>query len=454
MPYESEHTSYIALSRIANSEKVQGFLGQCIVRPPEQRALADNAEGLTRVEGLHPECLPRFVVAIDGSSTRVPVENGFPGAEVGFVSIALVLLDLEQIKYLSEEKFPPPPRVDRTVRTGAGEFVLPGCNVHRRDDLDPKHSFRRQLFEALNDIRTVEEGESLLETYQALLEYKSYTRDAQCPYEDCKKEDRTLERKPGAYVCSCSLNRPLYSTDGLRIHEAFNPTGPSGEAYGEVMQVVERLLLVNFLRTLEQKGWLDSLSQIALIIDGPLAVFGHPAWLKDAITKELRRINEVVKKVTGFDLLLLGIEKSGAFMDHFIRLDTHVGGSPGLFPPGTALLLTDRYIKTHIVLSGSERPYGYQTYFGRKFFYKTRSGARIVGMTPFFREADADLSVARAEQFPRLGEVLALLDLLVSSRYPDALVPLVEAHARATIARGLGMRVLEELVRGLVCSHD
>jgi hypothetical protein len=448
MPHSGERPSYIALSRIASSEKVRGFLSRCTVRVPERAGAA--AEGLVEVAGPTPESLPRFVVAIDGSWTQVPVENGFPGAEVGFVSAALVLLDLDRIRALSQERFPSPPEVHRTATSESGEFVMPGCNVQRRDALDPKHSFRQQLFEELAGARLAEDGESLLDTYHVLLDYKSEARDERCPYEDCLKSDRTLDRGRGAHTCSCSLKRPLYATDALRIHEAFNPTGPSGEAYGEAMQVVERLLLVNFLRTLERKRWLDSLAQIALVIDGPLAVFGHPAWLKDAIVKELQRINAAVRRATGRDLLLLGIEKSGTFLDHFIRLDTSASGSPGQFPPGTALLLTDRYIKTHIVLSKSERPYGYQTYFGRKFFYKTRSGARIVGMTPFLCEAHADLSTAHPDQYPRLGEAIALLDALVSSRHPDALVPLVEAHARATIARGLGTRVLEQLVRELV----
>lgn len=450
MPHEGERAGYIAISRIVNSELVNAMLARCRVRPPERRVEDNSGEGFTCLTGLVPENLPRFVVAVDGSWERVLVEHGFPGAEVGFVSVALVLLDLRRIRSLSVERFPPPPAVNRAVRTGAGEYVLTGCNVCLTDSVDARHSFRRSFLEGLAAIRSAEDGESLLDTYHALLAYKGYSRDEKCPYDDCPREDRSLQRGMGEYTCCCALQRPLYSTDALRIHEAFNLTGSSGEAYGEATQVTERLLILNFLRTLEQRNWLDAMSQIALMVDGPLAVFGHPAWLKDAIQKELQRINTRVRRLTGRDILLLGIEKSGAFLEHFVRLDTSATGSPGEFPPGTALLLTDGYIKNHIIFSQSERPYGYQTYFGRKFFFKTNSGARIVGMTPFLAEWHADLSVARPDQFPRLADALTLLDTLVSSQYPDALVPLVEAHAQAAIARGLGTRVLEELVREMV----
>lgn len=455
MPNRGERPSYFAISRILENPKVQEFLKECTRQDP-QNLQASATDGVTEVYlgDARNHGLPKFVVAIDGSCQAVPAANGFPGAEVGFVTAAVVLLDLERVRALQGEKFPAPIDVRRTSTTETGSFVLPGCNILHKDDIDPRHSFRRRLWEELAGVRLARDGESLLDTYHALLAYKSGSREVACPYDDCQAPDRTLGRGQGVYRCACPLARPLYATDQLRIHEAFNPSGPSTQAYTETMQVIERLLLVNFLRTLEKRGLLDTLGQIALFIDGPLAVFGHPAWLKDAIVKELQRINGVVRRTTGKDLLLVGIEKTGAFMEHFLRLDTHETGSPGRFPPGTALLLTDRYIKEHIILSNSERPYGYQTYFGRKFFYKTRFGARIVAMTPFLNARDSDLMEARPDQYPRLKDATALLDTLVSARYPDALIPIVEAHAQATIARGLGAEVLNRLVEELIRRAD
>jgi hypothetical protein len=98
-------------------------------------------------------------------------------------------------------------------------------------------------------------------------------------------------------------------------------------------------------------------------------------------------------------------------------------------------------------MSESERYYGYQTYFGRKFFYKTKTGAMIVGSVPFLREDDNDLSRANVDQFPRLSDALCLLDHLVSSQFPNATVPLVEAHAQAAIARGLNAQILDRLTK-------
>lgn len=121
----------------------------------------------------------------------------------------------------------------------------------------------------------------------------------------------------------------------------------------------------------------------------------------------------------------------------------------GTIPNSSLFLLGGRYIKRNIIMSESDRDYGYQTYFGRKFFYKTKTGAMIVASLPFLREGDDDLDRADLDQFPRIGDALFLLDHLISSQFPNATVPLVEAHAQAAIARGLNGRILEQLTKEL-----
>ena len=71
------------------------------------------------------------------------------------------------------------------------------------------------------------------------------------------------------------------------------------------------------------------LRNLAIVLDGPLAVFGHPAWLSHAIYHELKRINETTRKVIDNDLLLIGVEKSGAFVDHYEVLDAPSRGTNG-----------------------------------------------------------------------------------------------------------------------------
>jgi hypothetical protein len=173
--------------------------------------------------------------------------------------------------------------------------------------------------------------------------------------------------------------------------------------------------------------------------------------LHSAIPRELDRINKVAKQFTdGQDLLMIGVEKSGNFVTHFERIDQDKHGVSGVFPSQTACLLTDEYIKKNIIFSDSTKPYGLDTHFGRKFFYKTVSGARLVASLPFLDESHHEMARADPDQYPRLADALGLLDQLVSSRYPNSLSPLISAHAEAAIPMNLGARVLEEMARSLI----
>lgn len=452
MPYENERSSYEPLRRIAENPRVRELLSNYRVRQrPSQTQvelpLVDTSTLPSR--GWKPD----WVLAIDGSYLPVPIQNGYPGAEAAYITVASVMLNAAKMRELDQQR-PVEPKVFRsTQESQAADHILPGRNVVYDQDGSAKVSFRRALFDILTAERMSDEGETLLDTYEVLLQHKPKPQkqdtEQSCPYEDCPVDLRYRPHN-GIYQCGCVEKRTLYSTDALRTHERMNPdTGSNDRIYAEVMNVVERIWVVHILRTLEQQRWLSSLKRLAILIDGPLAVFGQPAWISQAISTELKRINGLVRESTGEDLLLIGIEKGGEFADHFEHLDQNGNGVAGNFPKGSVGLLTDDYIKQNIILSDSTKPYGTGTYYGRKFFYKTRSGARIIATLPYLEDDHSDWFRAEASQFPRLGDATALLDALISSRYPNSLQPIVAAHAEASIPLTLGKKVLEQIARDL-----
>ena len=50
------------------------------------------------------EWQPEWVLAVDGSHQEEPVRNGYPGAEIGYVTIAAVLMDIAKIKELDSQR--------------------------------------------------------------------------------------------------------------------------------------------------------------------------------------------------------------------------------------------------------------------------------------------------------------------------------------------------------------
>lgn len=452
MPYEGEFAKYRPLKRLAESRRVQNLLKRARIRQPQRvETLA-----LPTISGcdIQPSLWqPDWVLAIDGSHHEEPVQTGFPGAEVSYITVASVMLDMAKVRSLDRNRPVSPGEFRKTEHSESIDSAFPGCNVVLDEDISAPSSLRKALYEVFQDTRVFPDCESLLETYEALLDLKP-PKSQTCPYvfdNSCISDDHPYLRGKGVYTCSCERKRVLYSTDALRIHEGMAPAGTNGAMFAEIVQVLERLWVVHVLRSLEQKGWLSVLSRLAIMLDGPLAVFGHPAWLSQAIEVELMRINELARSLTGgLDLLMMGIEKTGLFVNHFADLDIDSNGTANAVPPRQALLLTDPYIKKNIIFSNSTKPYGQDTYFGRKLFYKTASGAKIVATLPFLDESHKDLWRADVSYFPRLSDALGLLDQLASSRYPNSLAPIISAHAEAAIPLNLGKRVLAEIAQRLV----
>jgi hypothetical protein len=449
MAFEGEFASYEPLRRLRESEKVQALERRFKVRQKVEET-GDFDKTITKKSDLSESTLqPDLVLAIDGSHLEAMVENGFPCAEIGYVTVASVLIDLKKINELEKEEFIDPKKFRDTEKASTIESVFPGCNVILGTEKNARNSFRRILFEELQSNTIFSECETLLGTYEYLFRIKQEHFGGErnlpkSPIEGYEDEDMTYGY--GEYTCPHS-GEALFSTDALRLHSLMNNGTSNGELFGQTMSTFEKLWLIHILRSFEQKGWLSTLRRVAFIMDGPLAVFSTSSWLTKAIHYEIKRINDLQKQINGQDLLIIGIEKSGTFVNHFESIDTTKDGLSDKFPKQSALLLDDYYIKHNIIFSESDKPYGQDTYFGRKFFYKTGLGQRIVSTVATYNKNQANLTTANYYQFPRLADVMNLLDKVFSSRYPNAVSPLVSAHAEAAIPLNIGKRVFEEIAR-------
>ena len=454
MAFEGEFASYEPLRRLLVSEKVKALEKRLKKRQKQEDT--DNFEStITKKSDLSESNLqPDLVLAIDGSHLEAMVDNGFPCAEIGYVTVASVLIDLKKIGELEKVEFIDPKNFRDTEKASTIESVFPGCNIILDEEKSAKSSLRRALYEELRSNKFFENGETLFDTYEYLLDLKiklfSDSSSPKCPIEGFEEKHK-LTYGFGEYTCP-DTNEPLFSTDALRLHELMNPSGSNGEMFGQIMATLEKLMLIHLLRAFEikdkqEKGWLATLRRVAFIIDGPLAVFSTSSWLTKVINYEIERINKLQKQINGQDLLIIGIEKTGTFVNHFEAIDTTKDGISDKFPKQSALLLDDNYIKRNIIFSESNKQYGQDTYFGRKFFYKTIHGQRIVTTTATYNKEQKNLSTAYPNQFSRLADVMNLLDKLFSSRYPNAVSPLVSAHAEAAIPLNLGKKIFDDIAR-------
>ncbi len=441
--------SFEPLRRLLSDTKIEKLRSKIKVRKEvEDINWDEKTTSLSDLEESDWE--PQLIIAIDGDYSKHQIQNGFPGAEMGYITVSTVLILMDKLKELEDSRFVDPKKYRETEKPTSIDCLMVGCNTVLDDEKSAKSTMRRILYEKLKETRTFDEAETLLQTYEALLKHRidKGTSDAQratCPHDGCEAK---LKESYGEYECESCKGR-LYSTDVLRLHELMKPWGTHGEMYGQIKDTLKRLQLIHLLRSFEQKaGAFSALKRVAFFIEGTLAVFSASSWLAKPFRVELARLNQKVQENFGQDLLIMGIERTGNFVNHFSDIDTKANGGKDNFPDQSAFLLTNDYIKNNIVLN--ENPdfiYLKDTAFGRKFFYKTKAGYRVVPSIVTFKHYHSEVKTAFPAQFPRLADCIKLLDKLVSSRYDSSVMPLVTAHAEAAIPLNLGKAIFDDIAK-------
>jgi hypothetical protein len=441
MPYDNEHAHHKPLSDFINDPLVSETLSNmCRINSSNKK----NIQEWKRIESkvTPSQFIPKYVTSTDGSSLGVTLGHTIPTETLYAMAFATVTIDME--KYLDLYKKNPLSSHDISsyFTTKRHSFLFPGSNIVSKGESSPTRSFSKMLFKQLDSCRLHSTSETLLETYESLLLYKKDTLNRKCPHQGCPNPEKRIESRSGHRQCDCKYKRNIYSTDALGLHERMNFFGSNCDPYAQVMQVIERLYLMNFIRSFELAGLLNKIHDFAFIVDGPLAVFQEPGWLSHSIYMELSRINKIVRSISGRDILIFGIEKTGDFVDHLHLLDKNKDGFPGEIPAQTTLLLDDLYIQNNI--KSSIDNYGQRNYFGRRFFHKTKSGNLFVVSVPFYSQYEKNTISSKVDQFPRLPDVLSLLEVLKYSRYPNALIPISLAHSAASFPLEMGSKMLRQ----------
>ena len=452
MPYLNERATADSLWRLEENPSVQAFKGAIRARNDQETySLPPTVKPARRQ---HPI---RRIVAVDGSTVTKAVQNGFPKAEAALFNAAVIVIKVDELAKFDRDHIPSPSQLRDLEKVETMSAVLPGQNVvgMQPNQDTPKKFYRQTVRQELN-FRLDESHESLLETFHSITASVTGSgQKFQCPIDECELEPPgssnipRVDRQAKDTLCACHLKEQLYSTDSLRTHERFHDFSSSEQAFTAFRMVTEHLLMTNILRYFHRNLPPRCFDDTAFVMDGPLAIFGMPAWLKEHIQTEVARIHKDLVSQGRIGLLLMGIEKTGEFIDHLEEIDwDDAAGQRQRLPNGTALVPTTEYIYRHIVPNpDSTKSYGQAVHYGRKVMYKNNAGQHAVVMTPIVNDVGAEPNSADLEVFPRLGDALDIIDDLYTHLYRDGFIPLIRANAHAAIPLRRGQGILAELFR-------
>jgi hypothetical protein len=332
--------------------------------------------------------------------------------------------------------------LDRAVNSALVSLDLPLAGAYLREGISIQESWRERI-DALFRTKKIEVNRLDQTLLQLLLllhgapESPAATLPVNCPHDDCRAEGVPVE----AVGCDCpECGRHLFLTDTLRIHEEVTEEGSNQVALSRLMQVIELLVLVGLTTLLWEQSRHDVMPSTMFILDGAMAVYGPPAKLR---SQALRYFQAMTATTPGAGPYLCGVEKTGTFVDYATALARHDAIRPG------ELLTLDADVLAAVTNTKNAKTYGKETYWGRKFVYRSRDKRVVVvtvlpaGGAPY----DDHGGQPAPSAYPSLPAILDVVDRTGSSMYTDGLIPVALAHSKAAFPIGVGTDVLRLVAR-------
>lgn len=437
-----ERASKISHAEIINNPQVREFLAHCTVpEPAEEEVISELAIPVS------PPVDSRFslIVAIDGGFQEVPVQQRFPSATLTFFTFGPLLLQVQDLRELDESPFLAPEDMARLKKIERYNLVLPTRNISSRGQ-----SLTRSVRDTLHAFFTKNRGDEP-PFYVALrwLIFRGWQYQIHhtwtiphCPNPGCDAPVVLNGSSPVEGHCP-ACGQPIYLIDTLRLHEVVSDDHGAGEILSYLMTTLEQIALVHVIKLIwELKRSL--LRETLFIKDGPLAFFGQTAQLSVPMRELVIFLQNQPDAQRGNGattsyLSAVGLEKSGAFVDHAVQIEDRLD-------PGSVMILGNRYIYRYIIPGDEfrDRPYGESTYWGSKLIFRAHDGNTYVATVP-----TTELKLQpELDDFINLEEILGVVGQLRCSMYDNALVPIALANKLVSLSDFPSTRILETFARG------
>jgi len=381
----------------------------------------------------------RWAMSFDGSPQEVAVREEYPSTRIGYIQVAAVLVHLEEMLGQEAAYFVDPAVIRAATSEALHSIVLPSSNVCRQDMSSVRDSWRAEIFEIFRDYQV--EETSLLDIFMLLVDFSDKrTGQGSIVAARCSANDACNARNisvPRSGIDCAQCGGRIFPTDALRVHEEVTEEHPNITALTRLMTVLEHITMVGYLHFLFQRQP-RVLGNVAFVGDGPLALFGPQAWLHTPILAFIHDLSARLAAQQMRSPVIVGLEKTGQFAEHAAAIGESI-------PRQTLMALPDSYIYGHVLTfrAAAGVEYGRDTYYGRKFFYRTARGQMLTLTIPKPNQSISDPH--NPVHFPMMRDTLAFLDRIGTALYQDAVIPVALAHSFASIPLRTGSKVLRLL---------
>ncbi|AUV80660.1 hypothetical protein C2R22_02485 [Salinigranum rubrum] len=446
MAYDDEPPNSIGQVDVAKDSDIAQQLSELRFNPPsDEELLSWETLSMGNLPGAS-DLGPPFetVFSVDGSRVEVLVGDRRRNKRVGFINIALSELDMTALQGQEKRAYVNPVEVEHLGKNRHIRMVLPSSNT--LFECGTTHeSWRRMTYR--NFRQTALLGQSLFDMYYTLLERSgrlsrnNRLRLEICPAQDCTHEQLFVNSTRPDSCPECGT--VTYPTDALRVHERVTGSQSNVAALNVLMGIIEHMVLLRACQYLYETEP-ERLETTAFIKDGPLAQFDTAAWIHEPILHVINDVQTFLSQAERAPLVYAGIHKTGEFVAFGQGIRDDLGG-PCVLP------FNNESIYEYVMPGDRSKDYGYKTYYGKNFLFKSAKGTDSGHCIPFLipRRYEAGVKngdiVQNPEAYPELARTVTIIEQLRTIQYPDALIPLVLAHSAASLPEDLSRKVLGKL---------
>jgi hypothetical protein len=417
---------------------IKQFLDNCEF-PSDAQEMKESDIALIRTLDKDIDNPIKYILAVDGGYTAVEAKKGFPSSQIAFFQFGALLFSIEDLESLSEKPFIFPEDMKKLNELKRLKLVLPLQTISYKNQSSLTDSVRKAIYDFFIDAI---EDSSLMETLSWFL-FKEYEKEP--------SEIYTLSHHPslgigsGEIQLTRSLMRGDYTfdnssgqiflTDVFRLDEVVDEDLGAAGMLGYVTRLIEQLIIVHFIRCIHRLKS-DSVHEFLFIADGPLSFSAQSANMRDP----MRDLCNFFKKSS--NLFLVGLEKSGAFVDHAQAICLPKN-KVEILKQGQYLLLSNHYIYKYIKPGDANRmTYGITDYYGGKVIFYSYDGQVIVLSVPVPHKTAVKNPIK--EDYYNLDIIMLNIQKLRCDMYDDAIVPIALVNKLVSLANHPSKILLEK----------
>lgn len=374
----------------------------------------------------------RIVFSSDGSLQTIESPQP-PYKAIAFVKTALLKLDQYAIARIDKDA--PNPFILKDMMERAALFhstafplrhvLIKGKTIYQ--------TVREIIYESIKDkgLNYAVDG-AMMETLKWIAYEKWSPNPKQkleefgCPH--CHENVATLPIDAEKGNCP-RCKGEIFITDLFGLHLTMQEDYAPNQVASDYMAVSETLMIFTPIRYYWENNR-EILKDCLLTKDGPLALRATLAKLAAPI----RRFFKFAKEA-GYEISMLGQEKSGAFFDHLQLIGKNA-------PVRSVFIPDNSYIRNEIQHSNLSGVYGADTNYGAKIFVKYSDYHKSVLNVPTGERGEfvENPSVSNLIAF---NNIIATLPKILSNRYEGALLPIELANGVASLSTYPSAKILE-----------